>query len=168
MSKLPIFTPLRRCDHDLGIAVEDRLVAERDRAQPGAAELIDAPGRALDRDAGRDRGLPGRVLALPGGQDLPQDHFRHLGAFDAGALERLADGDLAQFMGRQACEGPVEGAHGRAHRADDDDIVFHVETPFLVRLNGGWIRFTRWRHGSAGGGASEVPAPISPSLIARV
>ena len=39
-------------DHDLGIAVEDRLVAERDRAQARAAELVDAPGRALDRDAG--------------------------------------------------------------------------------------------------------------------
>ena len=51
-------------DDDLGIAVEDRLIAERDRAQARAAELVDAPGRALDRDAGIDRGLARRVLAL--------------------------------------------------------------------------------------------------------
>ena len=103
ISKLPIFTPLRRCcavrrhahrflaagDHDLAVAVEDRLIAERDRAQAGAAELVDAPGRALDRDAGGDRGLAGRVLALPGGQDLAQDDLGHLRALDAGALERL-------------------------------------------------------------------------------
>ena len=52
-------------------------------------------------------------------------------ALDAGALERLGDGDLAQLMGRQAGERPVEGADRRARRADDDDIVLHVETPFV-------------------------------------
>jgi hypothetical protein len=46
------------------VAVEDRLIAERDRAQARAAELVDAPGRAFHRDAGGDRGLAGRVLAL--------------------------------------------------------------------------------------------------------
>ena len=64
--------------HDLGIAVEDGLVAERDRAQARAAELVDAPGRALDRDAGGDRGLARRVLALAGGQDLAQDDLGDL------------------------------------------------------------------------------------------
>ena len=90
------------------------------------------------------------------------------GAFDAGALERLADGDLAQFVGRQARERPVEGADRRARRADDDDIVLHVETPFRVRLNGDGSGRPRWRHGSAGGGASRFQHPYPASLIARV
>src|SRR5579864_2016329 len=64
-------------DGDLGIAVDDALVAERDRAQARTAEHIDAPGRHLDRDPGVDRSLPGRALALAGLQNLTQDHFRH-------------------------------------------------------------------------------------------
>jgi hypothetical protein len=36
---------------------------------------------------------------------------------------------------RRKC--PVEGADRRAGRSDDDDIVFHVITPFAIRLNGG-------------------------------
>ena len=39
-------------DHQLRIAVEDGLIAERHRAQPRAAQLVDAPGRRFDRDAG--------------------------------------------------------------------------------------------------------------------
>src|SRR5262245_38734933 len=116
-------------DHDLGIAVEDRLVAERDRAQAGPAELVDAPGRALDRDAGGDRGLPRRVLALAGGEDLAEDHLGDLAALDAGALERFLDRDLAQLMGHQVGKGPVEGPDRCAGRADDDDIVLHLVAP---------------------------------------
>ena len=89
---------------DVAVAVEDRLVAERDRAQARAAELVHAPGRALDRDAGRDRGLARRVLALTGGQDLAHDDLGDPAAFDAGALQRLLDRDLAKLMGRQTGE----------------------------------------------------------------
>ena len=85
--KSPIFTPLRRCwqcgamrhrflaagGDDLGIAIGDLLQAERHRAQAGAAQLVDAPGRALDGNAGVDRSLAGRVLALARGQDLAED-----------------------------------------------------------------------------------------------
>src|SRR5580700_3131354 len=39
-------------NHDVGIAVDDSLIAERHRAQPRAAQLVDAPGRRLDRNAG--------------------------------------------------------------------------------------------------------------------
>src|SRR6185295_13714337 len=46
-------------DHYFGIAVEQRLIAQRDRAQAGAAQLVDAPGRAFYRNAGGDRGLAG-------------------------------------------------------------------------------------------------------------
>src|SRR5262249_10643014 len=122
--------------HDLGVAVEDGLVAERDRAQPRTAELVDAPGRTLDRNAGGDRSLAGRVLALAGGQDLTQNDLGDLRPLDVGALERLLDRDLPQFVGRKARKCPIEGADRRAGRSDDDDIVLHVVTPFGIRLDG--------------------------------
>ena len=55
------------------------------------------------------------------------------GALDAGALERLLDGDLAQFVGRQTGECPVEGADRRPRGADDDDVVLHGNTPVSWR-----------------------------------
>ena len=121
-------------DHDVAVAVEDGLIAERDRAKAGAAELVHAPRGALHRDAGRNRGLAGRVLALTGGQDLAHDDLRDPAALDAGALERLLDRDLAQLMGRKAAKRPVEGANRRAGGADDDDVVLHREIScFLLR-----------------------------------
>ena len=44
---------------------------------------------------------------------------------DAGALQRLLDRHLAQFVGRQAAKRAVEGADRRARGADDDDVVLH-------------------------------------------
>ena len=115
--------------HDLAVAIEDGLIAERHGAQAGAAELVHPPGRALDRNAGGDGGLPRRVLALAGGEDLPEDDLGDLAALDAGALERLGDGDLPEFVRRQGGKRPVERADGRAGSADDDDIVLHWFTP---------------------------------------
>ena len=119
-------------DDDVAVAVEDGLIAERHRAQSGTAELVHAPRGTFDRNAGRDGGLAGRVLALTGGQDLSHDDFGHLGALDAGALERLLDGNLAQFMGRQAGQRPVERPNRGAGRADDDDIVLHLMSPMSL------------------------------------
>src|SRR5207249_5511748 len=98
-------------DHDLAVAVEDGLIAERDRTQPRAAELIDTPGRALHRDAGPDRRLAGRVLALPRGEDLPQNHLGHLGAGDTRPLERLDDCNFAEVVGWQTAKRAVECAN---------------------------------------------------------
>jgi hypothetical protein len=91
--------------------------------RPRAAELVDTPGRALHRDAGADRGLAGRVLALRGGEDLAHDHFVDFAALDAGALQRRLDGDRAEIVGRCGCERAVEAADRGAGGADDDDIV---------------------------------------------
>src|SRR5204863_2986001 len=71
-------------DDDLAVAVADRLVAERDRAQPRTAQLVDPVRRHLIGDAGRHRGLARRVLALAGGEDLAENDFRPLGGFDPG------------------------------------------------------------------------------------
>ena len=45
---------------------------------------------------------------------------------DLGALQRGPDGDLAQLVGGNGCEGPAEGPHRRAGGGNDDD-VFHGE-----------------------------------------
>ena len=90
-------------DDDLAVAAADRLIAERHGAQPRAAELVDAVGGLLDRDAGADRRLARRVLALAGGQDLAQDDLGDLARLDAGALQRLGDRDLAELVRRERC-----------------------------------------------------------------
>ncbi len=112
-------------DDDVGIAVDDCLVAKRDRAQARAAKLIDPPSRRLDRHASRDRGLACGVLTLGRGQNLTHDDFRDPQRFDAGAVQRRLDGDLAKFMGRQRRECAIECADRRSRRTDNDDIVFH-------------------------------------------
>ncbi len=110
-------------DHDFGIAIEQRLVAQRHGAQTGTTKLIDTPGRAFHRDAGGDRGLTGRVLALRRGQDLAHDHLGNAAGLNARALQRGLDGDGAEVMGRHGGESAVETSDRGAGGADDDDIV---------------------------------------------
>ena len=109
-------------DDDLAVAGQDRLIAERHRAQPGAAQLVDAVGGGLERDAGGDGGLPCRVLSLAGGEDLAQDNLRHLARLDLGAAQGLDDRDLPQLMRRQAGEPAIERADWGAGGAGDDDV----------------------------------------------
>ena len=103
-------------DDDLGVAVGDLLHADRDGAQARAAELVEAPGGLLLRDAGVHRGLAGRVLALAGGQDLAEDDLVDLARIDLGALERGLDRDRAEFVRRRVAEGAVERADRGARR----------------------------------------------------
>ena len=110
-------------DDDRGIAVEQRLVSECDRAQAATAELVDAPGRAFHRNTGGDRGLAGRVLALGCGQNLAHDDFGDAARLDAGPLQCGLDGDGAEVMRRGGGERAVEAADRGAGGADDDDIV---------------------------------------------
>ena len=91
-----------------GVSVGDLLHADRDGAKPRAAELVEAPGGLFLRNAGGHRGLPGRVLALAGGEDLAEDDLVDLARIDLGALERGLDGGGAEFVGRRVAEGAVE------------------------------------------------------------
>src|SRR5262249_57700595 len=84
---------------DLGIAIEDRLVAEGDGAQSGAAQLVDAPGRDLDREPRRNRGLACRVLALSGREDLAQDNLGYALGLHPGTLQRRRDRNLSEPVG---------------------------------------------------------------------
>ncbi len=98
-ARSPIFWPLRRfwaCGDWLMLSWppattifasprRDLLGGERDGPKPRAAELVDAPGRALDRDAGVDRRLTGGSLAGAGLQHLAEDHLVDVAKLDAGA-----------------------------------------------------------------------------------
>jgi len=112
-------------DDDFGIAVEQRLITERHGAQAAAAELVNAPCRAFHRNAGGDRGLAGRVLALCRGQDLTHHDFRDAARLDARPLQRSLDGDGAEVVGRGGGECAVEAADRGAGGADADDFVGH-------------------------------------------
>ncbi len=129
-------------DDDFRIAVEQRLVAQRHRAQARTAQLIDAPGGAFHRDAGGDRGLTGRVLALRRGQDLPHDHLGNPCRLDARALQRSLDGDGAEIVGRRGGERTVETSDRGAGGADDDGHRLTWTSPrfgFLGLDSWAWI-----------------------------
>ncbi len=115
--------------HDGGVSGGDLLSAQRHGAKAGAAQLVDAPGRALDRHAGLDRRLARGALASARLQDLAHDHFLDIGRGDAGALDRGLDGDGAQFVGWQAGEGAVEGPDRGASGGNDDDVGHGGDLP---------------------------------------
>jgi hypothetical protein len=116
-------------DNDFGVARPDRLEAERHGAQAGAAQLIDAIGGLLDRDAGVDRRLAGGVLPGSRRQHLPQHHFGHLARLDARALQRFANGHLAQVVGRHRAQRAIERT-GRGTGGSGYDNFRHVFPPF--------------------------------------
>ena len=67
---------------DGAFAGADLLRGQRDRAQAGAADLVDAERGLGVRQAGGAGGLAGRVLALAGGQDLAEISFVHIGRIE--------------------------------------------------------------------------------------
>ena len=75
-------------------------------------------------------------MALPGRENLPQDGLGHPARLDAGALQGGLDGDLAEIMGGQRCECPIEGADRRPCGSDDDDVVLHLGSSLWVKLSG--------------------------------
>src|ERR1041384_2078011 len=105
----PILVPSRRCAacgawlmlswppttmieaSPLRIACQPTAPAPR----PRAAELVDAERGLLDGDTRIHGGLAGRVLALPGTQDLAHDDFVDFLGLDLGAVERALDRGLA-------------------------------------------------------------------------
>ena len=95
-------------DDDVGVAARDLLHAERDRAQPAAAQLIDPESGLFLRNASLHRRLAGWILALRRRKDLPENHLVDLGRFDLRRFESALDGDGAQVMRGGRAEGAVE------------------------------------------------------------
>jgi hypothetical protein len=113
--------------HDLGVAGGDLLRRQRHRPQAGAAELVDAEGRPLHRDAGRHRRLPRRVLPRAGGEDLAQDDLVHLLRLDPGALHRRLDGDVPSVCAGIAAKAPLKLPTGvRAADAMTISVMFRA------------------------------------------
>ncbi len=137
IEKSPIFTPPRRWAQCGAIDIDSWPPAtmmsaspvaiccmpSATRAEPRAAELVQPPGGRLLRQAGADRRLARRVLALAGGQDLAEDDLVDLVRLDLGAgraprVIATAPSSCAGIVG----EGAVEGADGGAGGAGDDDV----------------------------------------------
>ena len=74
------------------------------------------------RDAGLDRGLARRDLALAGQEDLAHEHVVDLVGGDAGPAQGLGDGESAQVHGREAGQRTRELPDGRASPCDDDGL----------------------------------------------
>ena len=118
-------------DDDVGVAVGDLLHADGDRAQARAAELVQPPGCLLLRDARRHRGLAGRVLALAGSEDLPEDDLVDLAGVDLRTLERRLDRHRPELVRRGVGEGAVERADRGAGRTNDHNVTSgHVNLLF--------------------------------------
>ena len=62
-------------DHNIRIAQHDMLGSESNSTQTRTANLVDSPGSTFDWKTGIDVCLSGRVLSLPGGQNLPKNSF---------------------------------------------------------------------------------------------
>ena len=117
-------------DDDVGVAVGDLLQSERNGAQAAAAQLVDAERRLFLRNAGLHRRLAGRILALRGGKNLPEDHFVHFARVDLRRFESALDGDGAELVGGRRAECAVERADGGSLCAGDDDLRgWHVNLP---------------------------------------
>ena len=114
------FLPTR--NHDVGVARTDRLSRQGDSAQAGAAQLVDADGGPLDRDARIDGGLPRRVLALACAQHLAQDHFVHFLWRDTGLRQGGEDRLTTQFMRRGRSESAHEAADCGALGGGNHDV----------------------------------------------
>ena len=149
----PIFWPARRCaqcvrqrhallaagDDDRVVAERDVLGAERHRAQARAADLVDAPGGALLRQAGVDVRLARRVLPLARGQHLAEDRL----------------GDLARRRRRRARAPP--GSPPRRGRAPGVLAKAPLKLP-TARARGRCDYDIGHRVPSSGGRAG--PAPV--------
>jgi hypothetical protein len=108
----------------VGIAIGDLLHADGDRAQARAAELVEAPGGLLLRDAGLDGGLAGRVLALAGGRIWPRMTSSTSPATPSrvqGGLDR----DGAEFVGRQRRKAPLKEPTAVRAALTIDDVGGH-------------------------------------------
>ena len=150
----PIFCPARRCaaciDSDMlscppatTIASSPSMMCCAPSAtalQPRAADLVDAPGRALLRQPGVDMRLPRRVLPLAGGQHLAEDGLGHLARLDA----RRGSSTSRITAAPRSCAGvsakaPLKLPTGvRAAEAITILVIFHPP----------WRRIGRRRRGS--------------------
>ncbi len=98
------------------------LRTKRNGAQTRTADLVDTPGRCIDRHSCADGSAASWSLALGRGENLPEDDFRHVAGLDIGALQSSLDDNRTEFMGRERGERAGERADGSARSTDNNDI----------------------------------------------
>ena len=106
-------------DDDVVLAGGNQLVGERDRVEPGQADLVDGEGGDGHRDAALDRGLAGGDLAGAGLQHLTHDHVVDGVPRDAGARQRRFDRDPAEVDCGQIGQRAEQLANRSAGTTDD-------------------------------------------------
>src|SRR5690606_2921809 len=111
---------LPAADADPGVPGEHGAHGLDARLHAAAAHIVDRDGGRADVQAGEDRRLPRRGLALAGLQAVAHEHRVDVAGPDAGALQRTLDRGGAELPGLQAREPALEGADGRARRGGDD------------------------------------------------
>ncbi len=176
ISKWPIFTPVRRCcawarhahrfwppATTISLSpFDDRPIAERDRAQARAAELVDAPGRAFHRDAGAHRGLAGRVLACARAVRIwPMMTSLTREPSTPAPLKRAENSDACRVHGRAVGKSPVEGADRRTGGAYDDD-----DRPSSENSSGGRNAQAGRAHYGAAASSARPRGPVSGGNLA--
>ncbi|CRP52210.1 hypothetical protein PAERUG_P5_London_26_VIM_2_01_09_02983 [Pseudomonas aeruginosa] len=158
-------------DDHLGVAAADRLGAQVQGLEAGAADLVQGHGRHADRQAGLDRRLARRVLPGPGGEHLAEDDFVDLAGIETGLFEQAADYRGAQLGGGNAGQRALEAADGGTGSGDDDDVLhgwFSWIRPWPGRIAAGGRRrcdsllsYALWK------GRSARPAPCVEAPAAR-
>ena len=110
-------------DDQVGIAAGEGFGAHDDGLHARSADFVD--GGCLDRlgQASLDRGLAGRGLAKPGGEDAAHVDTVDLVARDAGALDGGTDCGGAKVGGGSVGEAALHRAHWGARGRKDDDRV---------------------------------------------
>ena len=132
VSVAPVVHQIRSARHVLhapgnnafGVAGADCLGRERDRFQAAPADLVDGCRWNALGEAGANRGLPRGVLPQAGLEHIAHEHL--IDGIDAGATERLLDGNRSEPGCRHVGEDAAKGADRGPHSADDDRF-FHAD-----------------------------------------
>jgi hypothetical protein len=106
-------------DDDLELARPDELVGQRDRVEPGEADLVDRQRRHAHRDARRDRRLARGDLPGAGRQDLAHDDVVDLVGGHARLVQGALDGDPAEVRSGEVLERAEQPTHRGACSGDD-------------------------------------------------
>ena len=108
-------------DGEVAIAAAQAIGGHHHGLHARAAHLVDSGGRYRIGDAGLQRRLSCRGLALAGGQHATHDDFVHQLRRKAAGGERTADGGTAELGSRSGRQHTLEAADGRALGGENDD-----------------------------------------------
>jgi hypothetical protein len=120
--------------HQLEVAAAEVVGGDHHRPHAGAADLVQGEGAGRDGAAGREGGLAGRGLPLPGWQDAPHVDLLDVLRREAGPLDGRRDRPAPEGMGRELGKHTLEGSHRSAHRAQDNDVFHNVSVLCLSLL----------------------------------